>query len=489
MRYILLLLLILASSLFYRYYHSSSLQLIEGLLTCEAGTYNDNKGCKQCTGDTYSDRGATTCTPADAGYQPSSNYDSEIICPWGTYNPAAGSSGGKRNCTLIPAGYTAVFGDTSAQDKTTCRKDSSNKCLAGEAKTFSNITNPVYTKCNPGYSLSNKICSECPANTYGEGGTKACSPCPEHSTSPIGSDELSDCLAGPGYTGSGSNISPCPKGTFKTKSQSSCMPCPAGKFSQTTGATSSSVCTLCSGGSYSPAGASKCTACPMGQSTGVPAAVGATSCTPCPKGYYTPTGSNQCQKCPPGFYSGTTGSHSCSPCPSGQDPRSKKPAWIPNAREGATACVPNDTWFQWAPCGHKRCGGKQCQIPGDVGQKIGPFECNLGRGNVGPFWTRTGSALPNGSFCNINNDCGSGICSVGCGSTGHVCLPKGVQGGTPKCGGLGITGSSGCGAFAPCAYKYGGCTRQYGGQYDPLCAGRNNRGCSQNHAATGRNLC
>ena len=109
MRYVLLLLLILASCLLYRYYHSSSLQLIEGL-TCDAGTYNDGKGCKQCTGDTYSGRGATQCTSADAGYQPSSDYGSEIICPWGTYNPAAGSSGGKRNNTLIPAGHKAVLG-------------------------------------------------------------------------------------------------------------------------------------------------------------------------------------------------------------------------------------------------------------------------------------------------------------------------------------------------------------------------------------------
>ena len=145
----------------------------------------------------------------------------------------------------------------------------------------------------------------------------------------------------------------------------------------------------------------------------------------------------------------------------------------------SNSCKPDDS-LQWAPC-----------FNGDVGARRGPFECNLGRGNVGPFWTRIGSALPNGSFCNINNDCASGVCSVGCGSTGHVCLPPGVQ--PQRCHGTGITGSTNCGPFAPCAYRYGGCRGTVGGgpngQYDPLCRGGNNRGCSRNANATGTNLC
>ena len=379
----------------YRYYHSSSLQLIEGL-TCDAGTYNDGKGCKQCTGDTYSGRGATQCTSADAGYQPSSDYGSEIICPWGTYNPAAGSSGGKRNCTLIPAGHKAVLGGTTLKTVQQC-PGGTGHCSEGVAKTFSNITNPVYTKCNVGYQLVGDDCIKCPTNTYGDDGFK-CIPCPDaHQVSPEGSTNVNACQCNLGYTMEGSRCIPCGgSGQINTYGGGGTMGCSTCPANSTSGPASKVISDCQCNAGYEPGpdryGNQGCQPCNSINTNKVKGNKGEYPVHPC-------TGNT----IPNHNYVGTA----CNSVPANSRAAGRPPYtdFICNTGyvydKPSNSCKPDDS-LQWAPC-----------FNGDVGARRGPFECNLGRGNVGPFWTRIGSALPNGSFCNINNDCASGVCSVG----------------------------------------------------------------------------
>jgi len=147
------------------------------------------------------------------------------------------------------------------------------------------------------------------------------------------------CSAGqynPTRGNSGFSCLSCVAGRYSNStgaaSSSTCKKCSAGKSSISTGASSSLTCVLCSPGSFSEAGFAYCSDCEPGKYTSAAGATkcddcglgkfsstsGATACSSCIEGKYSQsTGVKKCSDCAEGTYSSSKGASSCNNCPAG----------------------------------------------------------------------------------------------------------------------------------------------------------------------------
>jgi hypothetical protein len=114
--------------------------------------------------------------------------------------------------------------------------DMCTMCATGKYKTLSD----------------NSACIDCPANSYGPGGsqTSTCTPCATSTQSLVASKTKSSCICIPGWTGLNDGpCTACVAGKYKNETGDKvCSNCDAGKYSTTVGA---SICSDCGAGKYS----------------------------------------------------------------------------------------------------------------------------------------------------------------------------------------------------------------------------------------------
>lgn len=280
---------------------------------CDSGSatpYLENFGCvASCTSPNYLDTEDNICKSA--------KYDTENICPAGTYNPSAGgtSSGSCISCDggkfCKSTGLSAVSGnceegyyctsgavyrandDFLADDTgsiTGGRCDAGNFCPSG-ASVQTTCTAGKY--CSEDYLIA--VSGDCLERYYCIGGTNA-----ERPTDL--STEFGDI---------------CPAGSYCEAGVAAPTKCPAGKYQPNEGAASSTECLDCPPGSYC-------------QSTGLSAPTGLcnegfyctggnTSPSPataiCAAGFYCPEGSVQQIMCPEDSFQSSTAEAVCDTCP------------------------------------------------------------------------------------------------------------------------------------------------------------------------------
>lgn len=316
---------------------------------CPAGTYYGGTGgtsisaCRQCTAGTYSAAGASTClsctyygtspnnTPngvakrfspngsstcsatCPAGYGcvsttysfqgnpgalPSTN--STVICSPGTYSVStnvANLYGTSISDTPTP-GYTTTTYTSPCltcppgQVVATSGASSCSECPIGSAPSADKTTCVL---CSAGtYAATGfPVCLPCPINTYSLAGASSCTNNPPHHYSGSGAGTYTQCPAGYGCD-TGMSIL-CAPGTYSSATENACSKCPGGRYSNATGATSSSTCQACEAGTYSAAGASTCSSCTYYGTTPTATPLGMAK-------WFSPRGSPTCSKvCPAGY--------------------------------------------------------------------------------------------------------------------------------------------------------------------------------------------
>lgn len=273
-----------------------------------ANKYLENFTCKSsCTSPNVEDTEDKICKSA--------KYDTDNICPAGTYNELfSGSSSGA--CTACNGGsfcktsglealsgacnegyycttnavYRANDDHLSSSGATGGRCDSGNFCSAGSTSQTS-CTSGKY--CSEDYLFA--VTGDCVERYYCIGGTNAERPtdlstmfgniCPMGNYCPTGVSSPTQCGSGKYQPNEGAAAS------------SECLDCPPGKYCSTPGLSSESG--TCHEGFY----------CEGANVTPTPATA------VCAIGYYCPIGSVQQIQCDGANYQSTTGQGSCTTCP------------------------------------------------------------------------------------------------------------------------------------------------------------------------------
>ena len=309
---------------------------------CEPGyKFITASGCEKCTGDTYSDGTARTCTacttgkhinPSDIPGEQISDCTSYPTCPAGTYRASEwvctdcaankyssqhtwSSVSTSSECTDCPAGTTVgsgegkvetdckcVLGSFYSEPDSTCLEcrtgkysdpDNGQKCLycpASSTVDSGSGATRQSCECDAGMYLdlssTPELCKSCPANHYATKGTKSsCTSC---------SSNL-EVAAGAGVV-SGSCL--CPAGKYWHSAPfaaTTCKPCADNKWSV---ANKDSRCTSCLGDLTSASG--------YGTSQ--------SACT-CPSGHFRQASDNACIACAANSYNLRNREESCALCP------------------------------------------------------------------------------------------------------------------------------------------------------------------------------
>ena len=298
-------------------------------IDCDGGSYcsMDELDAVEgpCNAGYYCQLGSLMPAPVNETYGdvcPQGNYcplntATPIQCPEGTYSDQYQNEN-VSNCLPCTAGmYCAGMGNIVPDGD--C--DVGWFCPAGSI-----VPQPAGNQCLPGHECPQQSASQtpCPSGFYQPNvGQGSCLNCPAgmycDQTEAIaeeqsGVNESSHGVVTPKTCPAGFF---CPEGT-QIASQN---PCPIGTFSNDTGLTNSSQCTLCTPGSY-------CDSPNINEPTGLCFAgsfctLGATEPTPveCPQGTYCVIGSSTAENCPKGTYgsaSNLTALQDCTFCPSGQ---------------------------------------------------------------------------------------------------------------------------------------------------------------------------
>ncbi|XP_053383713.1 signal peptide, CUB and EGF-like domain-containing protein 1 [Mercenaria mercenaria] len=305
---------------------------------CEAGEYLENKACKKCELDTYSEvvypdssvkciacgtingvvygtentgaDNSSLCKPTCLGGKQFDSATNRCTdCPIESFKGDDDRFGSCTLCETVKPGYVSSVAGAKTSDQCDLRN-----CLAGE-------------------KIVGSSCVKCEVGTYqSEPRKTTCTDCGENlSTDGEGKTSKDDCQieCGPGLQGSDSCI-PCPLGTFKTVSgYANCQDCPLdftsneartecdvvfcseGKEHTVSGSTES--CKECQGGFFKDQTGNnmKCTQCPTGSTTN---GTGQTACDllNCVPGKYK-LGS-KCEVCPVGTYKSDPGNQECTDC-------------------------------------------------------------------------------------------------------------------------------------------------------------------------------
>ncbi len=215
---------------------------------------------KACEAGTYSTGSASSCTTCPAGHYCPLNkatglYDKKVACPAGTYNENTEATSADA-CLPCPSG---TYSNIGASECTPCSAGTYNEnteatsadaCLPCPSGTYSNIGASKCTTCSDGsYSLGtgNTYCSTCPPGYFCKDGNKT--GCSAGTYSSGGASKCTSCLAGSFTYGTSTSSSAtscisctagyyCPGGTNR-------VPCPANKYRATQGAKLESDCLAC----------------------------------------------------------------------------------------------------------------------------------------------------------------------------------------------------------------------------------------------------
>ena len=213
--------------------------------SCPSGFYSSSNGCASC--------GEGVTSPAG-----SPNHQG-CVCPAGTFhNPSSNPDPSSSPCLSCGSGSVPM------PDGTSCSCPA-NTFFSPWGPNGINSVAPYCISCGGGVSppnssyLSQKPCSQCPANTFSNlGSYSGCQACPRGSVSPPGSLERYSCVCPAGLFISSDDCVPCGFGAVApagATSGASCA-CPAGSF-----ATPLDGCLLCGNGGTSPALSTSGAAC------------------------------------------------------------------------------------------------------------------------------------------------------------------------------------------------------------------------------------
>lgn len=463
--------------------------------SCPAGTYSSNQSLAL--------QNVSQCTNCPGGYfcgtpglhTPTGKCTEGFYCTSGAIDALAtafsvfGGAGGR--CTpghYCPAGSilpTACPIGTYSPSNASVDVSACLQCPPGKYCATTGLSAPTGL-CDAGYYCVNNATSAtptdgtkgdiCPQGKMCPQGSVAPLPCPAGSFQ--NAQQKSSCSVCPaGYycpDGVSGTINPiiCPQGYYCPENTTSFRPaCPAGTFSNTTGLSKSTDCTLCLAGKVcSVAGLTApdgeclqgyyCTSGAKTQ-TGV-AGVNGGSGGPCPQGHYCATGSSipitcpigtfsnstlnialsSCVACTPGSYCSATGlsavSGSCAErcyCP--QSSNSSCPALCPTGHycpPGQGVPIPCGIGYYAAVSGQSNCticpAGKLCDALGISSLKDCPA------GSYCPIGTPllTNDTVPKcnlGTFSNVTSLTEQSQCQQCIG--GHYCETKGLTTPTGKC--------------------------------------------------------
>ncbi|CAG5113265.1 Oidioi.mRNA.OKI2018_I69.chr2.g7385.t1.cds [Oikopleura dioica] len=342
---------------------------------CPAGSYcpSPTAGRKNCPEGTFSQAGATSCSPALPGFE-AKNANTEsptkcsagqysvdgkecIDCPKNNYCPAVN----RPPIPCLPGFHTANTKSTSCDP---CPAGSF--CESGQDPVpcedgfYSHKGAFTCTVCKPGYlctttSHDSPMSDPCPAGSYcpiideGDGAKPTRKTCPEGTFQPeTGKSSFHDCQpCPPGYVCT-TNALPtvkCPAGFYcpgVTISQSLIdelddsstnlqynnnpntlsingmqYPCPPGTYNPDEGITHVSQCKICDAGKYCiegfPATGGNVTPCPAGYHSSSGGLANPQQCDVCSRGKYCESGKGE-TNCPAGTYRAEEGAESKSDC-------------------------------------------------------------------------------------------------------------------------------------------------------------------------------
>jgi hypothetical protein len=255
-----------------KYQTGSGVQSEESCTFCESGKYQTFGGATACApcnaGKFLSSYGGTSpgqCQLCQANFF-SAEGASECAadCPPGTY-PST-----EMRCNYCISGKFLTY--KGSKNSNECQG-----CYAGKFSTASGASSALMCQeCSAGYfSLqAAELCTECYPGKYQSGlaGTAEsdCISCAQglystiyHASSAL---ECKSCMTGSYSLGGSSTCTACFPGSYQTGTgENYCTSCLGGTFSNSSGASTPSVCTACQSGSYSKSNATKCTECQSGQ--------------------------------------------------------------------------------------------------------------------------------------------------------------------------------------------------------------------------------
>lgn len=302
--------------------------------------------------------------------------------------------------------------------------------------------------CLPGYFLNRTAtpmgCRQCPFDTYQDQKWQdTCKTCPTGkvtlgTNSTMASHCVLDCSSGSEYNATSMSCVPCTRGYFRNRSdrtQTHCQMCPSGFITESTGATSQTMCNIlgCTEhGTYSDTATLTCKDCPIGTYSNEK---WRTSCINCQTGFTTQfTKSNNSFACQRDCAAGThlVGS-SCLSCPKGSY-RNKTESWACiNCPDGYTTLTTGAASV--SQCTASPCTAGYQFIPGNGGTcvscPLNTYQPNAGGFSClpcpnGGYTTTTGSTSDTQCFSYCTN--GQHNCS-----TNAVCTDAASQGYTCSC--------------------------------------------------------
>ncbi|MCQ2914799.1 MAG: hypothetical protein MJ247_06365 [Alphaproteobacteria bacterium] len=434
----------------------------QGCEACAPGSYSAGSAteCTLCPGGTYANgTGQTSCSNCIAGYKSGSSIGSTScdICPAGTYSLSASST-----CTACSTNSTQCTAGSGAPMQAACQTCASainvlrgtcytcdgncgatNACKTATCVPSTGSVNGTYEfnvslqacmakSCDPGYYISDGVCTICPAGSYCPGSTTPAILCSKGTYSNgEGHTSCDMCPAGM-YTDTEGSVlcKSCPMGTYSSAPRSiACTTCPAG--SHTTGWDTSTkdkatYCTKCDPGTYSTTSTYQCDQCGAGTYA---ADYGSTSCTECDYGMYQDlTGSISCKECQRGTYTDQKKSSKCTKCQTGtyQDATGQStckpcPAGTVTDMEGTIMCEPCQMGYYQGSTGKTSCyqcnsvGTGACHACDSVSGECKNYTCADGmiddgtkcvkscvEGQYFNYITKTCDACPAGFICRDN---------------------------------------------------------------------------------------
>ena len=262
---------------------------------CDAGKYEANRVCTDCSAGSFSNTGVTACGLCENGTFSIGGSWECTVCARGRYAPVGVSvcqecplhtyldesfKGSSEDCKACPNGtYTLVTGVALVSSCIACeagKYELQRTCIACAAGKFSMLDGQTG-------------CVSCGYGEFSMAGSSACDGCPAGSYSALkGRSNCSVCRSGTFSQGGVTACDACAVGSYSLENASACSPCPTGEF---TGTNTSSNCSLCNAGTYSPEeGLSACLLCAFGTFA---ATTGRSVCQDCQDGYWAFPGSQQ----------------------------------------------------------------------------------------------------------------------------------------------------------------------------------------------------
>lgn len=264
-------------------------------MACDAGKYEANRVCTDCSAGSFSNTGVTACGLCENGTFSIGGAWECTVCARGRYAPVGVSvcqecplhtyldesfKGSSEDCKACPNGtYTLVTGVALVSSCIACeagKYELQRTCIACAAGKFSMLDGQTG-------------CVSCGYGEFSMAGSSACDGCPAGSYSALkGRSNCSVCRSGTFSQGGVTACDACAVGYYSLENASACSPCTTGEF---TGTNTSSNCSLCNAGTYSPVeGLSACLLCAFGTFA---ATTGRSVCQDCQDGYWAFPGSQQ----------------------------------------------------------------------------------------------------------------------------------------------------------------------------------------------------